>query len=178
MTYFLSGCSLCSIFRPKITRSEFSSMFGLAIPYPAAAGRSHWQLPNTFMVRKCSLANIGAVAFTSKLSCRSLIWFSGLSSLSSGIFVGSHNRRASARGASDVLREVSWRGWSDREKALPPPGAGRVRGSGPGCANDAGVSRDLLCNWISAIFWDLITPGSINLLLIEPVTKSSHWSQL
>ena len=43
-----------------------------------------WQLPNTFMVRKCSLANIGALTFTSKVSCRSLIWFSSMSSLSSG----------------------------------------------------------------------------------------------
>ena len=43
-----------------------------------------WQLPNTFMVRKCSLANIGALTFTSKVSCWSLIWFSSMSSLSSG----------------------------------------------------------------------------------------------
>ena len=81
------SCNCSSFFRPKITRSENSSKFGspFLIRQPAAPLCSQfWQLPNTFMVRKCSLANIGALTFTSKVSCWSLIWFSSMSSLSSG----------------------------------------------------------------------------------------------
>ena len=76
----ISGPKLLGL---RIVLPKFGSPF--LIRQPAAPLCSQfWQLPNTFMVRKCSLANIGALTFTSKVSCWSLIWFSSMSSLSSG----------------------------------------------------------------------------------------------
>ena len=139
VTYFLSAELLlqtaCSIFRPKITRSQFSSMFGLCIPYPAGAADNsqiHLWLENAvwpILERGLHL----------ELSCRSLIWrVNILSSLSRGIFVDSHNRRVERERVRVAPRERFRDKECDREKTTNCrrdfETGGRMRGArhGPG----------------------------------------------
>ena len=154
-------------------------MFGLRIPYPAVPGRSHWQLPNTFMVRKCSLANIGAWPSPRNF----LVSITNMentvlsSSLSRGLFVDSHNRRVEREGASGVLREVAWPEGMNREKTRIAAAAERravgceLARHGPGL-----MMRDLrACDYRGIFFVIEFLPYSARLIAARPHQSFINW---